>query len=87
MTANPLFWKIGLEIKSDGVALLGEGGRQKLREKLADYTREFVLRRQGINAAGDAAGDLAGAGTELLDVEGEADHATKEITKPGAEAS
>lgn len=71
----PLFWKLSIKLKSEGEALLGEGGRQKLREKLADYTRQFILRRKRINAVCDAAGEMPDAGAELLDVKGDADHA------------
>jgi len=83
MIANPLFWKIRLELTGEGQTLLGERDRQKLSEKLADYAREFVLRRKGINAVSDAAGDLAGAGAELLNVERDADHARQQTTAAG----
>ena len=83
MTASPLFWKFRLELKSEVDALLGEGGRQKLGEKLADYTRKFVLGRKRINAVGDAAGELAVSGLELLDVEGEANHGADATKAPG----
>lgn len=72
---TPLFWELSIKLEGEGESLLGEGGRQKLREKLADYTRKFILRRKRINAVGDAAGEMPDAGAELLNIERDADHA------------
>lgn len=80
-----LFWEVRIEIKGHVDALISEGGRQKFREKLADYTRQFLLAWKGINDVGNAADDLPLMRRGGLNVESDANHAGSEAQAGPAE--